>query len=1140
MKRIITLLALTFCITVSAQKPKMEVARHTEVTTTQRDAYVVPEGEHWKIYNTTNERFEYWTGLNWVPIGKMNLEEVIALDSLATSIPNFSNGLIIGDNSSPNVNPEVGQLRYDPNSKRFLKYTGDFAEGSPLNWSAIEPTYPSIEATVEEVLFEERPTSLGTNNIALQISESRVVEVSFGLTIGGGGLNFSDSRGLTVIIKRKFNNHGMLMNLRYLSNENNISHYEVINIRKPLTGGLGAGEKVEIFFLPYIPPYPNQFSVKSVEDWSLPRPVDVEPNDRFLIIESGTRHSSWSVVGFNPDQKVYQAQHTIASQGFYFYPFGEPEIGDRVYVEDEDVFYIFKNTGTEDEWVIDSSGVTINSTSELVNDGEDGINPFITANDVPIQEGYSETGTRINGDLEVSIGDYDNSSLGTYLQISDLNGEFYFYKEKQNLGILSEIGLELTAGNNLRLFEKSGGGNGQIEWIHSFPNRITRVDHIISTTVDRLIEFPDASGVIPLSITDGNNSVVSNAQGVIDISTLDLGGGLSTLESYFESGTRLGGDLITTIGDYDDSNNGTKLTLNDNNSSLTYQGDYINYFNTSTPLFGSSIYHNKTLVPESSGTFAYETRVLTKNSSTSGLNNTFYGDIRNITDASNDDGAGTTGLALFTRNTGTRDLGYLYATDVTSRHSGTGDVGFLNGQVTRVIVDGINTSSVSTVSRTLSTNTTIDNPNTTVAGIQGYHSSVNLQKGSIGGASIMFMDFDISSSPDLDITGDLFYIGAGDDNMSSVNNGGFKRFISYTGNLDSYFGGAIEADSLVVTGKTSDDILLGDGTTTSLSALGGGSSTIAPILVTDSTYTFLEANILESKVHIFNVVADTIVATLPQITIPNNEMALLTIKTLNENNVKLIPASGLDTQVEFSPRVKGEAFSVASLKTNEYAKWDNVNQEDYVPLIARPSLVQSTDAVSTGNSITFNSTPTTGNYLIVQTAKGNFKDDPITPTGWTLLFETVNNFGEHAFFGKISDGTETSQTFQLNGTSGNGQIFIGTMHEFNNVNQINPYEGLVTSGRNTSSVQVIPATSSTIANSLALILWSAVGIESTINTVTNNTTYTETHSFSDLSGSDGWNLLYTKEVEVESIDSGSLDFSSSPIGASIVLILNPE
>jgi hypothetical protein len=237
------------------------------------------------------------------------------------------------------------------------------------------------------------------------------------------------------------------------------------------------------------------------------------------------------------------------------------------------------------------------------------------------------------------------------------------------------------------------------------------------------------------------------------------------------------------------------LTYDDSSDNINFTSNAINFFNQSnSPLFGSSIYHNKTLIPKSAGNFAYETRIVTKNSSTSSLNNTYYADVRNITDASNDDGAGTTGFALFTRNTGNHNLGYLYATDVTSRHSGIGDVGFLNGQVSRVLVDGTNTSSVSTVSRNISPNTTIDNPNTTITDIQSLHPTINLVQGTIGSATSIYIDYDLSSSPNLNITGDISYIAAGGDGWDNINIGGTKRFINYFGNLQSDFGGIINTN----------------------------------------------------------------------------------------------------------------------------------------------------------------------------------------------------------------------------------------------------------------------------------------------------------------------------------------------------------
>lgn len=53
-----------------AQNPelsvKVDATKYRSVTTAQRDAYVVPVNEFWRIYNTTTNQFQYWNGAAWV------------------------------------------------------------------------------------------------------------------------------------------------------------------------------------------------------------------------------------------------------------------------------------------------------------------------------------------------------------------------------------------------------------------------------------------------------------------------------------------------------------------------------------------------------------------------------------------------------------------------------------------------------------------------------------------------------------------------------------------------------------------------------------------------------------------------------------------------------------------------------------------------------------------------------------------------------------------------------------------------------------------------------------------------------------------------------------------------------------------
>ncbi|MBB3125276.1 hypothetical protein FHS04_002820 [Mesoflavibacter sabulilitoris] len=116
-------------------------------------------------------------------------------------------------------------------------------------------------------------------------------------------------------------------------------------------------------------------------------------------------------------------------------------------------------------------------------------------------EGYSETGTRDNADLNVTLGDFDDSGNGTKLIIDD------------NSGIIkAKSGLEV---------------NG---WTNFITGAYTTQLKNNGNTADRSIIFPNESGELALK---GINN---------------LG-----LQGYYETGTRSGGDLIVTLGDYDSS-----------------------------------------------------------------------------------------------------------------------------------------------------------------------------------------------------------------------------------------------------------------------------------------------------------------------------------------------------------------------------------------------------------------------------------------------------------------------------------------------------------------------------------------------------------------------------------------------------------
>jgi len=69
MKKIFFLVLVFISFSCIAQKPKVQVVKYKSVTTVERDAFTVPSGEYWRIYNSTNARNEFWDGNSWEVLG---------------------------------------------------------------------------------------------------------------------------------------------------------------------------------------------------------------------------------------------------------------------------------------------------------------------------------------------------------------------------------------------------------------------------------------------------------------------------------------------------------------------------------------------------------------------------------------------------------------------------------------------------------------------------------------------------------------------------------------------------------------------------------------------------------------------------------------------------------------------------------------------------------------------------------------------------------------------------------------------------------------------------------------------------------------------------------------------------------------
>lgn len=89
-------------------------------------------------------------------------------------------------------------------------------------------------------------------------------------------------------------------------------------------------------------------------------------------------------------------------------------------------------------------------------------------------------------------------------------------------------------------------------------NSITLTKTGIAVSADLNISATQGAGVTVTTETDGLKVEVN-----------------SSLEGYTESGTRAGGDLLVTIGDYDDSNSGSKIIIDDSSPEIQLSSEIV-------------------------------------------------------------------------------------------------------------------------------------------------------------------------------------------------------------------------------------------------------------------------------------------------------------------------------------------------------------------------------------------------------------------------------------------------------------------------------------------------------------------------------------------------------------------------------------
>lgn len=163
MKRILLIITLLIFSLSYGQKQKVEVLRYKQVTTVERDAFTVPAGEFWRIYNTTTSQHEFWDGDSWEILGFQDLS-ALALKSNVLELDNT-------DIFTPT-------LDYHPSTK---KYVDDNTGASPLTTKGDLFGYSTVDARLP----------VGINDQVLTADSAQPLGVKWADS-GGGGVEYQD------------------------------------------------------------------------------------------------------------------------------------------------------------------------------------------------------------------------------------------------------------------------------------------------------------------------------------------------------------------------------------------------------------------------------------------------------------------------------------------------------------------------------------------------------------------------------------------------------------------------------------------------------------------------------------------------------------------------------------------------------------------------------------------------------------------------------------------------------------------------------------------------------------------------------------------------------------------------------------
>lgn len=133
----------------------------------------------------------------------------------------------------------------------------------------------------------------------------------------------------------------------------------------------------------------------------------------------------------------------------------------------------------------EDGGTTVTKTSDIINDGEDGINPYISLNDIPVVDVSTKAET-------------DASNLTSTNVISWRDALDIYSKSQVDVALTGKLDKPTTDGSNADVLVKDSAEEGGVKWsnrLTTAETAITAINGRTSSVVDKMLHYWDATAV---------------------------------------------------------------------------------------------------------------------------------------------------------------------------------------------------------------------------------------------------------------------------------------------------------------------------------------------------------------------------------------------------------------------------------------------------------------------------------------------------------------------------------------------------------------------------------------------------------------------------------------------------------------------